>query len=457
MPIFLARPPHFPKPPSAIPFSRVRGSASLKIISSWPGENTLRFTPSSLECLGQFNESPIAFSAKGILHYLFTDPSSAREILVSKSTAFQKGEQETVFSAAIGWGLLVDEGESHRKSQLAISPALRGEVLNQYVASIVSSARKSLASLRESEPLVLTDFIRCFTQASAESALFKPGAEETDFSYQRAVLSMTESIGAFSSDSLSDERFKNELASFKSNQDTVQKHVRGIVERWKGSTERPSTLMDVMLEPTTEDGGEFGPLLSQVSMFLQAAMETTASLLSWTIVLLSNNPEFWDELRLEARANPNPPSFRDWSSLKWHRAVLNESLRLRPPAWMLPRIANENVLIGDVMLERGARVIVSPWLTHRVERIHRNPLAFEPQRWLEEGATKIPRGGFFPFGLGQRVCIGERYGLLTASIFLHELALLDVLPSLTSSSLEVGSSSLIANPSSDIQVSLKPS
>jgi cytochrome P450 len=215
--------------------------------------------------------------------------------------------------------------------------------------------------------------------------------------------------------------------------------------------------MDVMLEPTAEDGGEFGPLLSQVSLFLQAAMETTASLLSWTLVLLSTNPKFWDELRSEALANPTPPSFRDWSSLKWHRAVLNESLRLRPPAWMLPRIASESISIGDVALERGARVIVSPWLTHRIQRLYRNPLSFEPERWLEEGATRIPRGGFFPFGLGQRMCIGERYALLTATIFLHELASLDVLPTLTPSSLDVGSYALIANPSAGIKISLKPS
>ena len=379
------------------------------------------------------------------------------EVLVAKSSAFQKGDQEIAFSAAIGWGLLVDDGESHRERQVAISPALRGEILNEYISSILSSARQSIASLRESEPLVLLDFTRCFTQGSAESALFKPGSRQTDYSYQRAVLSLTESVGAFSSGTLSDEGFKNQLKRFKSDQDTIHRHIRGIVEHWQDSTVSSSTIMDVMLEPTAEDGGEFGPLLSQVSLFLQAAMETTASLLSWTLVLLSTNPKFWDELRSEALANPTPPSFRDWSSLKWHRAVLNESLRLRPPAWMLPRIASESISIGDVALERGARVIVSPWLTHRIQRLYRNPLSFEPERWLEEGATRIPRGGFFPFGLGQRMCIGERYALLTATIFLHELASLDVLPTLTPSSLDVGSYALIANPSAGIKISLKPS
>ena len=457
MSILLVRPPHFPETPPALPFSRVRGSASLKIIPSWDGENTLEFSPASLERLNRFSEAPIAFSARGILHYLFTDPSSVHEVLVAKSSAFQKGDQEIAFSAAVGWGLLVDEGESHRERQVAISPALRGEILNEYISSIVSSARQSLASLRKSEPLVLLDFIRSFTQASAESALFKPGSRETDYSYQRAVLSLTESIGAFSSGNLSDEGFKNHLKRFKSDQDTIHRHVRGIVDHWQNSTVTSSTLMDVMLEPTVEDGGEFGPLLSQVSLFLQAAMETTASLLSWSLTLLSRNPKFWHELRSEAVANPTPPSFRDWSSLRWHRAVLNESLRLRPPAWMLPRIATESISIGDVTLERGARAIVSPWLTHRIERIHRNPLAFEPERWLEEGATSIPRGGFFPFGLGQRMCIGERYALLTASIFLHELASLDVVPTLNPSSLDVGSYALIANPSSGIKISLNPS
>jgi cytochrome P450 len=87
---------------------------------------------------------------------------------------------------------------------------------------------------------------------------------------------------------------------------------------------------------------------------------------------------------------------------------------------MFPRIANEDMRIAGEEIARGTRVVLSPYVSHRLEGNFRNSEAFDPTRWIEKDFT-LERGSFFPFGMGTRICIGERFAKLTATLFLYEL------------------------------------
>jgi cytochrome P450 len=102
--------------------------------------------------------------------------------------------------------------------------------------------------------------------------------------------------------------------------------------------------------------------------------------------------------------------------------VLRESLRLYPPAWVMPRMAAEDCEIHGYAIRKGASVLVSQWVVHRDPRYYSEPLRFAPERWTESFARGLPRFAYFPFGAGPRVCIGNHFALMEAMLVLAMLA-----------------------------------
>ncbi|TVQ95825.1 MAG: cytochrome P450 [Deltaproteobacteria bacterium] len=157
-----------------------------------------------------------------------------------------------------------------------------------------------------------------------------------------------------------------------------------------------------------------------LTMFL-AGHETTANLLGWALRLLSEHPRIARDLRDEARGvlGGRAATMADTASLPLTDAVLQEALRLYPPAWIIGRSAMEDDVIGGYDVPAGSVVLLTPWVTHRHPAFWTNPLGFDPERWLGGGPSH--RWAFFPFGGGPRLCIGQQFALVEARILLATL------------------------------------
>ena len=146
-----------------------------------------------------------------------------------------------------------------------------------------------------------------------------------------------------------------------------------------------------------------------------AGHETVAAALAWTLMLLAEHQPAQDRVRVELAGHSGPVSMlghRD--SLPWTRAVIDEALRLFPPAWALSRRSHRADVIGGRAVPAGTMVIVSPWLLHRRGGSWADPLAFRPERFLGTGAgagAGTGRAGYLPFGQGPRLCIGREFAL----------------------------------------------
>jgi cytochrome P450 len=101
-----------------------------------------------------------------------------------------------------------------------------------------------------------------------------------------------------------------------------------------------------------------------------------------------------------------PPRAADLPRLPYLDAVIQEALRLRPPAWSINRVALEPFELDGYHVPVGASLIVSPWILHHEPDLWGDAEAFRPERWLDGGTKNLPRGAYFPFGLGPRMCIG---------------------------------------------------
>ena len=150
-----------------------------------------------------------------------------------------------------------------------------------------------------------------------------------------------------------------------------------------------------------------------------AGHETVAAALTWTLMLLAEHQPAQDRVRDELAAHPGPvPMLGHRDRLPWTRAVIDEALRLYPPAWALSRRSHRADVIGGRAVPAGTMVIVSPWLLHRRSDSWPEPLAFRPERFLDAGAG---RSGYLPFGQGPRLCIGREFALGEMVVVLSRL------------------------------------
>jgi cytochrome P450 len=151
-----------------------------------------------------------------------------------------------------------------------------------------------------------------------------------------------------------------------------------------------------------------------------AGHETVAAALAWTLMLLAEHEPVQSRVRAELAAHAGPvPLLGQRDRLPWTRAVVDEALRLFPPAWALSRRSHEADVIGGRPVPAGTMVIVSPWLLHRRADAWPDPLAFRPERFLDAGPARS--SGYLPFGQGPRLCIGREFALGEMVVVLSRL------------------------------------
>lgn len=157
---------------------------------------------------------------------------------------------------------------------------------------------------------------------------------------------------------------------------------------------------------------------------LLAGHETTANALTWTLLLLAQHPAVWDRLAKEVHLvlGDRLPTYGDLPQLHYTKCIIKESMRLYPPAWALGREVVEDCQIEGYSLKRGTAVYVSQWVMHRDPRFFEEPEQFCPQRWAGGLEQRLPRGVYFPFGAGPRVCIGKAFSMMESVLILAMVA-----------------------------------
>ena len=140
--------------------------------------------------------------------------------------------------------------------------------------------------------------------------------------------------------------------------------------------------------------------------------------------MLAKYPEVEKKLHaeLDAVLGGRPPSAADLPKLQYTDRVIRETLRLYPPAWRIFRRTEEPLEVGEYVLPAGANIVLSQWVTQRDPRWFSEPDRFNPDRWAEEAAAKLPRFAYFPFGGGPRVCIGAGFAMMEATLLLATIA-----------------------------------
>lgn len=357
-------------------------------------------------------------------------PQGVRHVLTENAANYEKGDlQRRVLGPMLAQGLLLTEGDAWRRVRRILAPlftpakmatlnARMAEVCFARVAAWSLSARGRVLDI-DSEMSGLTFDILSATMFSDELGGEARGFERAlnQFLANGARIDPLDVLGA------PDWAPRlGRLASFRSAR-FFERRVTTLVEARRARIEAgetaPPDLLTALLVARDEHGDALSDeeVAANILTFILAGHETTARALGWTLHLLSRQPDYM--ARLQAEADAFDAADPKWAEgLPWTRAVLEETMRLFPPAPTMARKALADDEIGGQAIKAGATVIISPWILQRHALLWDDPDAFRPERFLPENRKAIDRYAYIPFSAGPRVCIGAAFALQEAMIAL---------------------------------------
>jgi cytochrome P450 len=365
---------------------------------------------------------------------LVADPALARTIL-TRPTGFRQGRGVEALAITFGQGLLTSSGELHRRQRRLVQPAFHARRLVAYAQDAVRLAEARAGEWRDGQPVDLADEMSSLTLEFVGRTLFGTDVRHEVAIVADATQNLLEAFPTLMSlrgmlltrvPSPFRHRLRREIA-----------RLDGVVERviaTRGTTGDTGDVVSMLLAVRDEETGEGMPhqqLRDEVLTLLLAGHETTAVALSWAWYELWRTPEARAALdaELAGRAAEDALAAASWDGLPVARAIVAETLRLHPPAYILGRRPTEDVVVDRYRFRRNSAVVISPFALHRDERSW-GPDAgrFRHTRWLredgtfDEGAPGQPRGAYLPFGAGSRMCIGAGFAVMEAVLLLARLA-----------------------------------
>ncbi|HEY0485198.1 MAG TPA: cytochrome P450 [Mycobacteriales bacterium] len=351
--------------------------------------------------------------------YLLFEPDLARALFAELGRSTTKGRGLERAREILGQGLLTSEGALHRRQRRLVQPAFHGDRIAAYARIMREEAERTSAGWADGRRVRMADELGALTLRIVGRSLFGSDLSEADI---RCVGDAVNTLfGSFARLMMPWAGLLNRLPTRRNARLLAARNdLDALVYRLIAEHREAGDTGDLlsMLLLARDEAGEPMPdtqVRDEVLTLLLAGHETTAMALTWTFLHLGRAPEV--AARLHASLDTDLP-----------RAVVAESMRLHPPAWIIGRRTAEDVTLDGWTIPRGTLVTTSPWVLHRDDRWWGDAAAFRPERWLtpdgrfDEQAPGQPRGAYFPFGAGRRVCIGESFAWTEAALVLAVLA-----------------------------------
>jgi cytochrome P450 len=367
-----------------------------------------------------------------IRYFILNDPEGVRQVLVDNQRNYKKSPSYQALKLVLGEGLVTSEGDFWRRQRRLAQPAFHKERLAAFVKTMVADTTSMLDRWRAAgavppfdvhrEMMRLTLRIVTRTLFSTDS---DAEADEVGHAMSVAIEHVNERADALIPiptwlPTPKNLRFGRALR-------TLDALVLRIIDERRKAAEKPNDLLTMLMSAQDEETREQmtdRQLRDEVMTLVAAGHETTANLLTWTFYLLAQHPEAASRLKSEVASvlGGRAPSLEDLPRLSFTRSVLDESLRLYPPAWVLERQALAEDRLGGYRVRPSVVIAISPFIMHRHARYWDRPNEFDPDRFSAARAGARPKYAYLPFGGGPRLCIGNAFAMMEAQIILAMIA-----------------------------------
>ena len=359
--------------------------------------------------------------------YLVNDPDGVRSVLVTNARSYGKSTiQYSALSLVTGEGLLSADTAEWKRQRPMVQPAFHRETLTTIVSHVATAAERIIEDWNALTEGAVVDIDAAIMNAALEvvgHALFGSDLSTDADVLTTATLDALDVVIARARVPITPPAWVPTPGNRKlsSSVAALDRAVHSMLDS-RGVREVPADMLDLLITARDDEGHALTEteIRDQVVTFIVAGHETVASALTWTFALLAENPEVMRLLQAEADAvlGGNAAQFADYQRLPYARAVIDETLRLYPPAWLITRNSLGDDVLGGFEVPEGSLIIMSPWLLHRHPGVWANPDRFDPQRFID---GEIDRSAFIPFGAGPRQCIGRDFAYVEAVLLLSSL------------------------------------
>lgn len=381
---------------------------------------------------------PVVHVAMGSEHvHILFSPEAIWEVFVTHGRHTRKSLGLQLTRPLLGDGLLTADGPTHMRHRRAIQPLFHSKRIEGYVGQMTAAADLTSASWTDAVRIDVAHAMSELTLDVIGRTIFglnlRSEAEDMATALHTVLEGFANGIGPLASplSRVPTARRQREIRAIEELDaivdDMIVRRVREIDQGHIGSD-----LLTMMLTSTNDaDEASFTAeeVRDEAMTLVLAGHETTALTLTWAWHLLSTNPRWREWLEQEVDALPEQPiTAQDLVNLPRTYAVIAESMRLHPPAWIIGRWLDTDLRVAGWDLPRGSVVLASQYAMHRDPRFWAHADEFRPDRWLttdgrfDERAPRVPRGVWFPFGFGTRRCIGEHFAWTEAVTLLATLA-----------------------------------
>jgi cytochrome P450 len=361
-------------------------------------------------------------------HFFFLDePAFIEEALVGRARDYKKGRGIERLKRLLGNGLLSSESPLHLRRRRLIQPAFHKEKIAGYGRVMVELAAQEMAGWPDDSTFDVGAQMTRLTLAIAARTLFGADIGDQAETIRSALTSALETFPASMSrfgallDRLPMLPVVRRFMKARAQLDAV---IYALIAARRADASGVHDDLLAMLLAAGDGAGALDDVAIRdeaMTLFI-AGHETTANVLAWTWYLLARHPAVADRLgrELDAVLGGRLPTAADLPQLRYTHAIMAEAMRLYPPAWILGRRAIRPTTLGPYTVPRGSIVITSPLITQRNPRFWDDGQAFAPERWTDSAAQ--PRFAYFPFGGGNRRCIGESFAWMEGCLVIATLA-----------------------------------
>ena len=379
------------------------------------------------ESAAQFN-GIYTLTSRLINLVVITEPEYVKHVMQDNNKNYIKWFKNDVLELILGRGLLTSEGDFWRKQRRLAQPAFHKERLAKMVDTMITCTEqqiKKLEQLADKRNVDISTEMMELTLNIVAGAMFssevKGAIDVVSHEIENASVMATA-------------RFNNpfrlpikyptpaNLRERKSIQN-LDDVLNPIIKERRKSTEHFDDLLAMLMEAKDEDTGEQmsdQQLRDETMTIFLAGHETTALALSWLWYLLDKNPaeaqKLYDEI--DKVMQGRTPTMEDLQRMPVTRMVMDEALRMYPPAWLIMRENLEDDFIGGYRIPKGYTFMIPTYTIHHDPKLWPEPNAFRPERFSKENAKTHHRFAYFPFGGGPRQCIGNNFALMEMQLII---------------------------------------
>jgi cytochrome P450 len=411
-------PQHFVPPRPAIPehslgWYRLLVALRTNALQIWPRE--------------AYTKDVLVQPFLGRQRFLLNSHDAIHNVLVDNIANYRRTSATIrILRPIVGKGLILSEGEEWRHQRRTIAPTLTPRVIPMLAQHIAGAAETAIARLAAaaSRPVDMLVAVQFLTLEIAARSMFSLEMDRYGPAVRRMVAEFTADLGRpyfldlmlpLAIPSWRDFARRKFRAKWIALMDEI------VAARMREpASDQPRDLFDVLLaarDPETGAAFSQAQLRDQMATMIVAGHETTALTLFWSLFLLASAPA--EQNRVAEEVGPIDLSIEAAGAalpkLPFTRAVVNEALRLYPPAAAIARMSIGTDHVEGADIPGGSLIMISPWVLHRHVRLWNEPDAFDPSRFLAE-RPQAHRYAYMPFGAGPRICVGAQFALAEAAL-----------------------------------------